>query len=245
MQEFAAPVANSTIEDEISLLDLLVVVAENIKLLLLGPLMVGLVALGVTFTLPATFESTTVMMVERAGSSMTAPVVQSLVTSASVLDAVAEKAGLLKDLSRERARKYLLENIKVSVGKQDKLLTITAQDNSPERAQQLAQSVLNELFTQTQPKGSALKRLQDRLEFERRSLKGSQQLEATLSQQVLNTKGGTDADQLARAYAELLKANSERTATIQGIEAQIEGLTTDDVVQAPKAQELLGKTCSA
>ncbi|MBP9060748.1 MAG: lipopolysaccharide biosynthesis protein, partial [Rhodoferax sp.] len=36
-------------EDEISLLDLLQVVVDNLRLLVLGPILVGLVALGISF----------------------------------------------------------------------------------------------------------------------------------------------------------------------------------------------------
>jgi uncharacterized protein involved in exopolysaccharide biosynthesis len=46
-------------EDSINLLDLLLVVAENIKLLIIGPLVVGLIALGYAFTITPTFTATT------------------------------------------------------------------------------------------------------------------------------------------------------------------------------------------
>ena len=46
-------------EDEISLLDLLTVVVDNLRLLLLGPLVVGLAALGVSFTISPTFTAKT------------------------------------------------------------------------------------------------------------------------------------------------------------------------------------------
>ena len=42
-------------DDEISLLDLLQVVADNLRLLVLGPLVAGLLALGITFAIPPTF----------------------------------------------------------------------------------------------------------------------------------------------------------------------------------------------
>ncbi len=48
-------------EDEVSRLDLLVTVSENIRLLILGPLAAGLCALGVSFALPANYESVTVL----------------------------------------------------------------------------------------------------------------------------------------------------------------------------------------
>ena len=44
-------------DDEISLLDLLQTVAENLRLLILGPLLVGLTALGVSFLVTPTFTA--------------------------------------------------------------------------------------------------------------------------------------------------------------------------------------------
>ena len=49
-------------DDEISLLDLLQVVADNLRLLVLGPLVVGLAALGFSFTIAPTFTATTKFM---------------------------------------------------------------------------------------------------------------------------------------------------------------------------------------
>ena len=44
-------------EDEISLLDLLQTIVENLRLLVLGPLVAGLLALGIGFALPATYTA--------------------------------------------------------------------------------------------------------------------------------------------------------------------------------------------
>ena len=49
-------------DDEISLLDLLQVVADNLRLLVLGPLVAGLLALGYSYTIPPTFTATTKFM---------------------------------------------------------------------------------------------------------------------------------------------------------------------------------------
>ena len=43
-------------DDEISLLDLALTVAENLRLLIIGPIAAGLIALGVSSTLPKTFR---------------------------------------------------------------------------------------------------------------------------------------------------------------------------------------------
>ena len=51
-----------TEDDEISLLDLLQVVADNLRLLVLGPLAAGLLALGCTFIITPSFTATTKFM---------------------------------------------------------------------------------------------------------------------------------------------------------------------------------------
>ena len=45
-------------DDEISLLDLLQTIVDNLRLLIIGPLVVGLAALGYSFSIPTTFTAT-------------------------------------------------------------------------------------------------------------------------------------------------------------------------------------------
>ena len=49
--------------DEISLLDLALTVAENLRLLIIGPIAAGLIALGVSSLPPKTFESVAILNV--------------------------------------------------------------------------------------------------------------------------------------------------------------------------------------
>ena len=46
-------------DDETSLLDLLQVVVDNLRLLVLGPLVCGMAALGISFAIPPTFTAKT------------------------------------------------------------------------------------------------------------------------------------------------------------------------------------------
>ena len=73
-------------EDEVSRLDLLVTVSENIRLLILGPLAAGLFALGVSFALPANYESVTVLPSD----------ISSTLRLASMLDPVVVGLGFAK-----------------------------------------------------------------------------------------------------------------------------------------------------
>ena len=49
-------------DDEINLLDLLQVIMDNLRLLVIGPLVAGLLALGITFAIAPTFTATTKFM---------------------------------------------------------------------------------------------------------------------------------------------------------------------------------------
>ena len=65
-------------DDEISLLDLLQVVVDNLRLLVLGPLAVGLAALGISFAVPPTFTATTKFMPPQQQASGAAAMLSSL-----------------------------------------------------------------------------------------------------------------------------------------------------------------------
>ena len=91
-------------DDEISLLDLALTVAENLRLLIIGPIVAGLITLGVSSLLPKTFESVAILNVIDQPEK-----VASLATSAAVLDPVAEQIGLTKSATKDAARAELRE----------------------------------------------------------------------------------------------------------------------------------------
>ena len=129
MEETQSPANPGTLigQDEVGLLDILLTLAENAKLLIVGPLFVGLGALGIGYMLPQTFESIAVLQAEQATAS--------LMTTAAVLDPVVTKLGLAKDASVEEARSGLRQSVKASVGRNDKLLTLTVSGSTPQQAQ--------------------------------------------------------------------------------------------------------------
>ena len=216
-------------DDEIDLLDLLVTVADNIKLLIIGPIVAGLVALGVGYALPQSFESTSLLAAEKPSIAINANVVATLATSAAVLDPVAQALGLPQQgLSVDQARSRLQGQVKASVGRNDKLLSITTTATSPAAAQQLNQLVLQQVFEQTRPRGAEQARLQAQLQQEQTSFATSTQLEQTLAKQLAS---GQASDKTSETYAVLLSANSARLVTIQTLEAQLAGLQPSDMVQ--------------
>ena len=105
IMEFEEPQAGA------SLLDLLLVVAENLKLLVLGPLLVGLLALGVGFALPQSFVSQAILLISPPNSpnSPNAAQAASMMTPPLVLDPVIAGSHLFKDETIQKARVELAE----------------------------------------------------------------------------------------------------------------------------------------
>lgn len=228
MEETQSPL--STTEEEISLLDMLVTLAENVKLLIMGPLLVGLCALGVGYVLPQTFQSVAVLQAEQATAS--------LMSTASVLDPVIASLGLAKDDTVEDARRKLREQIKTAVGKTDKLLTLTVSASTAQQAQAIAKALLQQAYLQSQPKGNVRARLEAQLAEAQARRKNAQDAAAGLLKRLESSgSGASGGAELARGYAELLSATGAAQAQISALETQLEGLSEALLVQAPTLPE--------
>src|SRR5512133_2908398 len=104
-------------EAEVSLLDLLLVVAENIKLLVLGSLLAGLVALGVSFVLPQSYVSQAILLIPPPSSpNLPSPAqAAAMMTSPLVIDPIIAADPELRAEPIESARKFLASKIKAAV----------------------------------------------------------------------------------------------------------------------------------
>lgn len=212
--------------DEFGFLDLLVTLAENLKLLVIGSLLVGLCALAISFVLPPTYQSVAVLQAEQATAS--------LVTTAAVLDPVVASLGLAKDDTLEEARTKLREQIKTAVGRNDKLLTLTVSDRAAQQAQAIANAVLRQTYQESRPKGSARKRIEVQLAEAQARLKNAQDAAAGLLKRLESSgSGATGGAELARGYAELLTATGAAQGQITALEAQLEGVSDAILVQSP------------
>jgi len=157
-------------EDEISLLDLLQVVADNLRLLVLGPVLAGLIALGYAFTLAPAFTATAKFIPPQQQQSGAASLLAGLgslgslagaagaiknpadqyvsfIKSRSVQDALVDRFKMMEQLhttSREAARNAIDGRVQVVIGK-DGLMTIDVTDKDPVFAAQLANAHIEEL----------------------------------------------------------------------------------------------------
>ena len=157
-------------DDEISLLDLLQVVVDNLRLLVLAPLAVGVLALGFTFTIAPTFNATTTFLPPQQQQSGAAAMLAGLgalgglagavggiksptdqyvafLKSNSVQDALIERFRLTDRYGSEfrtGTRAALTGNVQIASGK-DGLISIDASDTEPAFAAQLANAYVEEL----------------------------------------------------------------------------------------------------
>lgn len=157
-------------DDEIDLLDLVHTLAENLRLLLVGPLLAGLAVLGYAFTITPTFTANTTFLPPQQQQSAAASMLASLGGLAGLAGGVAGiknpsdqytafmKSRLLQDALIARfglmdrfeaktptdARNALNTTASISAGK-DGLISVTVNSGDPQFAAQLANAYVEEL----------------------------------------------------------------------------------------------------
>jgi tyrosine-protein kinase Etk/Wzc len=157
-------------DDEISLLDLLQTIVDNLRLLVLGPLAVGLIALGISFLIPPTFTAKTQFLPPQQQQSAAAGMLASLgslgglagvasgiknpadqfiayMKSATLQDSLIERFKLQERYeakTKTDARSALSGSVRVASGK-DGLMSVEVDDKDPKFAADLANAHVEEL----------------------------------------------------------------------------------------------------
>lgn len=223
-------------EDEISLLDLLIVVAENIKLLIVGPLLVALCALGISFLLPQKFTSEAIIAFSSNSTNpnpSAALQAAAIMVSPVVLDPVITKLSLAQDMSMQKARQALEKRVKATVGK-DGLLRLDATANSPQDAQMLASAIIENWLASTIPAEQEREDMETKLNYAK---KGLQSITALITQ--LNAEGAANLSKpLTRGEAgtglvAVGELQSKYLNDVLSISRALKGLSKDVIKQSP------------
>jgi uncharacterized protein involved in exopolysaccharide biosynthesis len=222
-------------DDEISLLDLLQTVVDNLRLLILGPLVVGLAALGISFAVPPTFTATVKFLPPQQQQSAAASMLASLgglgglagaaaglkspadqymafMKSNSVQDELIERFKLQERYEtkfKDDTRLTLTANTRATSGK-DGLITVQIDDKDPKFAAELANAHVEEL-----------QKLLAKL-----AVTEAQQRRAFFEKQLIQVKEKfTEAEQALRATgvsSSVLKSNpTSALAAVAGLKAQV------------------------
>jgi tyrosine-protein kinase Etk/Wzc len=158
--------------DEVKLIDLLLVIAENARLLIFGPLVVGLAALAYSYTITPSFTATATILPPQQQSSTLAMLASqlgglagiaglggsgpkspadlyvALINSRDVADRMVDRFKLMQLYGvklRVEARSILAGATKVTAGLKDGLITIEVKDHDPKRSADMANAYVEEL----------------------------------------------------------------------------------------------------
>ena len=157
-------------EDEISLLDLLQTIVDNLRLLVFGPLAAGVIALGYSFLIPPTYTAKTQFLPPQQQQSAAASMLASLgalgglagaatglkspadqyiafMKSVSMQDALIERFKLMEKYEaklKTDARLALTGSVRIASGK-DGLISVEVDDKDPKFAADLANAHVEEL----------------------------------------------------------------------------------------------------
>lgn len=165
-------------EDELSLLDILITLAESWRLLVFGPLLAGVLAGALSFLWTSTYESVSVVKMTEAEIAM--------LNAAPVLDPLIERFGLLSEFdgNYEDARQYLAKKIAGKLDKRTGLATITTTDSSPEKAQELNKATIDALLKELLPKGRNKEMLEEQISLNNRIIASSADVLERLESQI-------------------------------------------------------------
>jgi uncharacterized protein involved in exopolysaccharide biosynthesis len=247
-------------DDEISLLDLLQTVAENLRLLIVGPLLVGLTALGVSFTIPPTFTAKTSFLPPQQQSSAAASMLSSLgalgglagaaagiknpagqyvalMKSNQLLDALIDEFDLMNRYDaqyRTSVRGALTGNSRIASSK-DGIITVEVDDTDPQSAADIANAYVRQL--ETLMSRLAVTEAQQRRQFFELQLEiAKQKLTAA---EIALSQTGVSSDVLKSAPATAIAGVAELQAQITAQEVRLGSMRGYLAETAPEFKQAL------
>ena len=246
-------------KEGLSLLDVALPLAMHLKLLVFGPLLAGLAAMGTTFLIAPTFTATTTFLPPQQQQSAAASALASLgalsglagaaggikspgdqyvalMQSVSVADRLIDGFKLMDVYDakyRFEARRELASNVRIALGKKDGLITVAVDDVDPQRAADMANRHVEELRRVTS--ALALTEAQQRRVFFESQLKETRD-KLVSAQRALQSSGFSPGALRAepRAAAEgYARLKAEATAA----EVRLQTLRRGLVDTAPEVQQ--------
>ena len=244
--------------DSISLLDLVTPLLESWKLLIFGPLLIGSIAVGVTFWMKPVYSSRTVFLPPQQPQSAAASALASLgnlaglagagggrtpadqyvalMQSSTVADRMIARFSLMQTYEaklRSDAIRVLGANTRISIGKKDGLISVDVDDHDPKRAADMANAYVEELRAMTS--ALAITEAQQRRAFFEGQLRTTRD-QLTKAQRALQGSGfdpgamQSEPRAVAEAYAQL-------QAQVTSAEIRLQMLRRGLADSAPEVQQ--------
>jgi capsular polysaccharide biosynthesis protein len=224
---------NKPEDDEIDLLDLLLTIAENIKLLVIGPLLAGMLALVGVWFWPATYESSFTLNAQKTlatdGVNITPQQISAIALTKPTLDAAAQALTTAKQ--PDLAQRILAGAATSSVPRNTPHALVTLQAPTAQAAHDMAQALLSATLQASRPQGEELARVMQDLQKSQAALDNARTLETRLNHSIKQGKGSDE--ELVKNYAALLPVISDQAKVVDQQRARLAGLGENDIVAMP------------
>ena len=230
------PTPASQPDDEISLLDILVVLSENIKLLVIGPILVAAAAYGIASLLPKTYESTAWLRPVAVVSGQSGQGVVANVTSRDALRAFLQSSEGLKwsvGLAEQEALAKLQRAVKASHNAKQDYVSVSITASTPAQAQASCQALIQLVLESLKPTGQLKSQITAKIDIERKSLKEIEDIYTKLSSQLESQASPAQGDKLIESLSILQERKNGLQNSLMQLENQLAGYGQEILLQVP------------
>lgn len=247
-------------DDDASMLDTLLTLAQHLRLIVGGALLVGVVALGASYLVKPTFTARTMLVPPQQQGSMVASALSSLgslaglagaaggvkspldqyvtlLQSASIADRIISRFKLAEVYDEQRPsllRNELAANLRVAAGRRDGLITIEVDDHDPQRSADMANAFVDELRKLTSV--LAVTEAQQRKLFFEGQLN---QAKTKLAQAQVALQGSGFSPNALKAEPRAAAENyAKLKAELTAAEVRLQTLSSNYAAQSPEVMQL-------
>ena len=212
-------------------------ILENLKLLLIGPLVVGVIAFGIASALPKWYTSTAYLSLDEAGSRSA----DSLMHSTPVLDKVLARLNAPHEAA-DAHRRSLDSNRRIIVAPGEiqvasKLFRLEYSDRDPRQAQKINSFFIDAWLDSTKPPPKKARAIE--AEIERRDLqtKSISQLLDRLQKDATSLVTQSQQGELATPMMNLIEKRDENLEALVNLRESLNGHSSDVVFGPPDLPE--------
>lgn len=211
---------------------LLLSIAANLKVLLFGPLVAGALALALAFVWPKTYTSQAYLTL----GDQEVKAIETIIRSPAVLDVLLSRFPTRYGVT-DAGREELSSRIRFVGGVGQKPGTVVVKlevdEDSPERAQNLANALIDSWLETTKPKPVGKQELERRLKLTQDALADVSRIIARFTSEVPKLVMPNLQYDLAQPTTQLLRMRNDYVDAIASMELTLKGRSRDVVASAP------------
>lgn len=224
--------------NEFGFLDVLIIIAQNLRLLIFAPIVAGLLGFGIAYIWPPKYASVAYLTFpaeseKQTGASKSA---EALMRSPPVLDVVLKQypqSGLPDRQRRELDRRIGWSAARGADRKTPNVVVVSVEDDSPQRARVINVALLEAWLEATKPKADRRARLEARLERTEEQLKAVSDLFDRLTGETPKLGLPGMQNELALSLSGLLAQRAGHIASIDSLKLALAGVGRDVIVVPP------------